>query len=356
MDIQKSLNAFINLGKFLELFCSKEFKQNNIPDFHNKYFLEFEDIIKNVYLVNPWFTEENVRSALYSISNNLSEKKLNEWIHKPEFINVKHQKDKTVAVIMAGNIPLVGFHDFLCVLISGNRFLGKLSSVDNKLLPFISDLLIKTEPEFKDYIRFTDDKLSSFDAIIATGSNNSSRYFHYYFSKYPCIIRKNRNSIAILDESESFHDLLELSKDIFFYFGLGCRNVSKIYVPIDYYFDSLFNATKTFQNIISHTKYNNNYVYNKSIYQINKINYHDNGFAILKEEKSLASPISVTFYEYYKDLNGLAELITSKKDEIQCIISSNNIFKNRISFGNSQFPELWDYADGINTIEFLNNL
>jgi hypothetical protein len=230
---------------------------------------------------------------------------------------------------MAGNIPLVGFHDFLSVLITGHKAHCKLSSEDPLLLKKITAYLLEIEPTFKEFIFFPD-QLKNKDAIIATGSNNTARYFDYYFSTIPHIIRKNRNSCAILNGNESKEDIHELGKDIFYYFGLGCRNVSKLF--------------------IKHHKYINNYDYRKSIYLINQIKHWDSGFFLLKEDIQLSSPISVLFFEYYQSDTDLHQKIKQHENEIQCIVSQNGWYPKSVPFGKSQFPALDDYADGIDIL------
>ncbi len=353
MDLNKRIKTFISLGEFLSFFKKDvEFNDNSNVLF-KKHYNSFNNIIKTSYEKNAWFTEENVRNAITSISESLKEKNIKKWI-KPYIKKFNNNRiSKRVGVVMAGNIPVVGFHDFLCVLISGNTFAGKLSSQDPELLPAIAKVLIDIEPEFKNKIEFTEEKLTNFDAIIATGSDNTSRYFEYYFGKYPNIIRKNRNGVAVISGNETHDELRLLGQDIFMYFGLGCRNVSKIFVPKAYSFDKFIDAVKSFEDVINHCKYRNNYDYYKSIYLINKTAHLDNGFLMLKEDKGFGSPISVLYFEYYENKNELNNLLNSNADKIQCLISNDKEINSCISFGTSQSPQLWDYADGIDTMEFL---
>ena len=253
---------------------------------------------------------------------------------------------------MAGNIPLVGFHDFLSVLISGHNVIVKQSSNDKHLLPFIAKFLEHIEPNFKGRIYFTDEKLRNFDAVIATGSNNTARYFEYYFKNKPSIIRNNRNSIAILTGNESESELKELSNDIFRYYGLGCRNVSKLYVPKGYNFDYFFKAIYHWNPIIEKAKYANNYDYNKAVYLMSEFQMLENGFLMIKEDQSFSSPIATVFYETYTDLNELKIQLNLVKDQIQCIVA-NGFSDNEIPFGQSQNPKLWEYADNMDSIAFL---
>ncbi|MEL6810788.1 MAG: acyl-CoA reductase [Bacteroidota bacterium] len=340
MQIQQRINAFQQLGTFFgSLINSSDEK--------------LKDLLQLAKAHNGWFTEENIKFALESWSKALSKKDLEHWISN---YPLSEDNDmKTVAVVMAGNVPLVGFHDFLSVLISGHKVLAKLSSNDKILFPFIAEELIRIEPEFEDRIRFTQDKLESFDAVIATGSNNTARYFDHYFGKYPNIIRKNRNSVAILNGTESQEQLEDLAHDIFRYFGLGCRNVSKIYIPTAYNFDPFFNAMFSWKSVINDTKYMNNYDYNKAVYLMSNIELLDNEFLLLKEDSGFSSPISVVFYERYEDLDILKEELSKNEENIQCIVSENNS-KRSIPFGKAQSPKLWDYADGVDTIKFLSEL
>jgi hypothetical protein len=342
MDIDKRIKSFSVLGKTL-----RQALHDDSAGKSRDRSLQIDTMIYNQHLINPWFTPENVRSALDAIASELTEENLIQWTNS--YPQLKESNSPiTAGVIMAGNIPLVGFHDFLCTLISGNNIVAKTSSKDSQLLVLISEILSDINPEFKNRIVFTDDTLKGFDVVIASGSNNSSRYFEYYFGKYPNIIRKNRNSIAILEGDESEDDLEALGTDIFSYFGLGCRNVSKIYLPEGFNLAILDKYWKSFSGCISHQKYANNYDFNKAVYIVNKENFFDTGYLLMKEEKKLASPISVLHYEYYKTLNDVIKQTELMKENIQCIVGNHYI-----PFGKAQSPHLWDYADGIDTIEFL---
>jgi len=255
--------------------------------------------------------------------------------------------------VMAGNIPLVGFHDFLCVLASGNKLIARLSSDDNKILPAIASVITSLDPGLIDHISFTEEILKDFDAVIATGSNNTARYFEYYFGKYPHIIRKNRNSLAVLNGNEDEDTLEKLADDIMLYFGLGCRNISKIYVPRGYNFDRLFDALLKYSFAADHNKFRNNYEYQKSIMIINSIPHADNGFLLLKESASVISPLAILHYEYYQDTVTLNDHLSFLQNDIQCIISDDDHIKGRIPIGAGQHPDLWDYADGVDTMRFL---
>jgi hypothetical protein len=313
------------------------------------------DILGNAFYsaesTNAWFTAENIKKSILSFAEMLNEADLTIWFKSVKFST----SPKKVGLILAGNIPMVGLHDVLSVLATGNIALIKLSSADDKLIKAIIAELIKIEPAFEDKIQYVE-RLKDFDAVIATGSNNSSRYFDYYFSKVPNIIRKNRNSIAVLDGSETFEDIQNLGADIFDYFGLGCRNVSKIYFPKGYDIANLYEGIESFQPIINHFKYNNNYDYNKSIYLVNAAKHFDNGFLLLKEDESLTSPLAVLFYEEYNNIQEVEDKLKVKSENIQCIITKSPLSVNTFGFGQSQHPKLWDYADNVNTVEFLNGL
>ncbi len=347
MNLANRVSAFAKLGEILTNPDLESFR-SFVSEIG-----QLRELLVNSQNYNPWFTTENVKSALWAIGQSLSRKKLEKWINIYKVEKFEKHKRRTVAVVMAGNIPLVGFQDFVSVLISGNNILIKLSTDDNKLLPLLYKMLIKIEPEFKSRINFTDGKLENFDAIIATGSNNTSRYFEYYFEKYPHIIRKNRNSVAVLNGRETNEDLHNLGLDIFRYYGLGCRNVSKIYVPKNFVVDRFYESINDFVDVINHSKYKNNYEYNKAIYLVNRTPHFDNGFLILKEDEGLSSPISVLYYEKYEDFRYVNQTIETLKDKIQCVVSADEKIANRIAPGTTQNPELWEYADGVDTIKFL---
>lgn len=336
------LSAIIELGNYLRK--------------HNDSILT--GLAKTAHLYNPWFTEENVLFSIRAISNCLDEKKVLRWFEAWKMlvkVNNKTNFPKKIGIVMAGNIPMVGIHDMLCVLAAGDICMIKTSSKDHHLIPYITKKLCEIAPEFKEYIFFVE-TLKDIDAVIATGSNNTSRYFEYYFGKYPNIIRKNRSSAAVLDGKETKTELELLCCDIFQYFGLGCRNISKLYVPKNYDFDLLIESMSAYRNLINHNKYMNNYDYNKTIFLMNKIAHIDCGFIILKEDKNLHSPIAALHYEYYSNINNFFSDLEKLKNEIQCIVSHFDENNNNVNFGKTQFPELWDYADNVDTMRFLLKL
>jgi hypothetical protein len=332
------INAFSSLGEYL-----------SHPD------EQLTEIISTERQYNAWFTTANVTKAVKAIGKTLNKKQLETWLNNYDLD--KNTGNKKVGLILAGNIPLVGFHDVLCVLATGNHALIKASAQDARLIKFILQKLVDIEPGFASQFTFVD-RLANFDAVIATGSNNTSRYFEYYFSKVPHIIRKNRNSLAVLAGNETATQLYELGHDIFDYYGLGCRNVSKLLVPKAYDFTFIFESIQAHQSIIDHHKYNNNYDYNKSIYLVNGDKHLDNGFLLVKEDARWVSPLAVLYYEYYEDIQSAEKLINEQSDQIQCVVSSLplNVKPQLVDFGMSQQPGLADYADGIDTMDFLSNL
>ncbi|MFZ4400044.1 MAG: acyl-CoA reductase [Bacteroidales bacterium] len=344
MNLNRRIEAFIKLSEHLQNFQIDTNEKDNLIA-----------AIKLASIHNQWFSIKNITFSISSIAESIKAESINTWI-KNYNLPENNNNSKKIGVIMAGNLPLVSFHDFFYVLISGNHVIAKLSSDDKYLLPAIAEKLIEFEPEFADFISYTEGKLENFDAIIATGSNNTARYFEYYFGKYPHIIRKNRNGVAVLNGDESKEDISLLCYDITRYFGMGCRNVSKLYVPKDYNFNDLLFTLAEHNDILDTSKYYNNYEYYKSIYLINLLPFYDNGSTILKEEKLIASPISVVYYEFYDSLKDVNQFLDENNEQIQCIVSNNNEINRSIPFGNAQSPGLLDYADGVDVMAFLSDL
>ena len=352
VSLKKRITAFASLEDML-----LEVGENYHQKVHTSAQLnKLENAVKEAVNYNGWFIEDNVRYMLSSVGRSLSKTNIEKWIKPYEQGLGSNSSDKKIGVVMAGNIPVVGFHDFLSVLISGNMIKAKLSADDSILLPIISELLIDIESGFKGMIEFTDNQLKDFDAIIATGSNNTSRYFEYYFGSYPHIIRRNRNSIAVLTGKESKKDLNQLAEDIFMYFGLGCRNVSHIMLPKGYELTGLLETCSLNEKINQNHKYFNNYEYNKAIYLVNGTNHYDSGNLLFTENSSYSSPVSVINISHYTDINSVNRLLEVNNSKIQCVVSISKEITNSISPGNSQKPQLWNYADGIDTLKFLINL
>ncbi|MES2762548.1 MAG: acyl-CoA reductase [Bacteroidota bacterium] len=348
MTLKQREQAFVQLG----LFINRHFANQWLPKeerFHN----DLNKLTEIAYSYNGWFTPESITRALSGIALMLDEKSLVEFTKTLK----EPAKPKTVAVIMAGNIPAVGFHDMMCVLLSGHKILTKVSSDDPALIPFLAGMLIYFEKDMAPSINFSEGKLINFDAVIATGSDNTAKHFEYYFGKYPHIIRKNRSSIALLTGKESKEELMELGKDIFYYYGLGCRNVSKLYVPQGYVFDQLFEAVYEYKYVLDNKKYNNNYEYNRAIYLLDLITFLDNNFLMIRENTDLHAPTSVLYYETYTNQEQLVEKITPLLPNLQCIVANFEMKGTKtIALGHSQQPTIFDFADDVNTLDFLNTI
>jgi Acyl-CoA reductase (LuxC) len=336
MQQNKQILTFSQLGNFI------------LDDSNDTQIKKWASVARNE---NGWFTEDNVRLSLSNIAKAyLDTKYLEEFTAK--HLTQNNPNPKKIGIVMAGNIPAVGFHDLICVILSGNIALVKLSTSDNSLMRFLINKLFELNPEFRNCIIIAE-RLNDSEALIATGSDNTAKHFEYYFAKKPHIIRRNRSSVAIIRGDESLADLRNLGNDIFQYFGLGCRNVSKLYVPKDYTFDKFYEAIEYWNTICLHHKYNNNYDYNKSIYLVNGVKHLDNGFLLLNEDEALVSPISVCFWEQYESESHLKELLEAQKEKIQCIVSKDAYFENSFAFGEAQIPKLDDFADGVDTMAFL---
>lgn len=336
MELENRIKAFAALGKLLKGLSEETLNQ-------------WAD---HAFGINKWFSRENVIRAFNGIQKYLQEESLRNLVSQ---YHLSPDLQKRVGVVMAGNIPLAGFHDFLCVMLSGHIIEIKKSSQDPVLLDYIIKELIEIEPGFSDRIRFAD-KLNNVEAIIATGSDNTSRYFEYYFANRPHIIRKNRVSIGVLNGNETPEELQELGKDVFTYFGLGCRSVSKVYVPEGYDSRTILSAFESFGKIREHNKFANNYDYNHAIYLLKNIPFLDLGFLILKEDEGMASPISVLYYEYYKSVEQLQSHLDENREKLQVIVSSKSWFPGSIEIGQAQCPSLTDFADNVDTLDFLQKL
>ncbi|HOZ31174.1 MAG TPA: hypothetical protein PLL66_09670 [Bacteroidales bacterium] len=306
---------------------------------------------KKIYESNPWFTEEFVKFSLTEWSKNLNLDTISSWLSKYQIPD--KDVDKTLGIIMAGNIPLVGLHDLICGFICGIKLKIKISSKDKYLTEWIIERINIKISNSIDRIVIVKDFLSDFDSIIATGSNNTNRYFDYYFSDYPRLLRKNRNSVAILDAKETVEDLENLSDDIFVYFGLGCRNVSKIYVPQSYDFNILANAVKKYEYLKNHVKFGNNLEYQYAILSMNSVLHVNYENLLMVENKNFFAPIGIVNFEYYNEIKQVNDYLKMKSNELQCIVSNIQEIEGAITFGNTQHPLLSDYSDKIDTIEFI---
>ncbi len=347
MQLSQRIEAFTKLGQHFRAFGKGSPAHSSTQ--------KLSEAALQAEIHNPWFTQENIQFAFSSLAGMLQKDALVQWANKYG-LQSEPSQTKTVAVVMAGNIPMVGFHDMLSILIFGYKILVKFSSKDRILMKAVVDLLLEIEPAFADYITITQAQLKDFDAVIATGSDNSSRYFDYYFSKYPHIIRGNRNSLAILRGDETQDELKKLSEDIFCYFGLGCRSISKLFLPMGFDLMRLFEAFADHEHLSRHTRYQNNFDYQRAVYLMNKVPHEASGFVILREDEALTSPISVINFERYEDLKAVHAKIDKQRETIQCIVGKKDMHPEAFAFGESQSPALWDYADNVDTIKFLQEL
>lgn len=302
---------------------------------------------------NNWFTPANIDLALHSLGTMLQPELLRQWASTYQDGIEIPENQRTIGVVMAGNLPAVGFHDFLSVLISGHKIMCRLSSDDAYLIPAMAEILFRFNAEWRNCITFTQGKLENFDAVIATGNNNTARHFDYYFGKYPHIIRHNRNSIAILDSSENVVELENVAGDIMHYFGMGCRSVSKLYVPDGYDFTSLIKALEKYSEVVNLHKYANNYEYNRTVFLLNQVKIMDTGFLLLVENDEIPSRIAVVHYSYFNSVEALIPHLQQHRMDIQCVISKMNLPLPTIKPGEGQFPSLTDYADDVDTMKFL---
>lgn len=347
MKQNEILSGFAQLGKLMcALGENQEWKDFNLGVTQSEY-EQLLGIINRQVAYNGWFTKENVRKSLLNLGQQLTEEKLTDWTAKYTYAS----NPKRIGIIMAGNIPLVGFHDFLCVLCAGHKAICKLSSNDKTLLPALASHLIEFAPGLKDRIEFSAGKIGEMDGVIATGSDNSIKYFEQYFGKYPHIFRKNRTSVAILDGTETPEELRNLGEDLFAYFGLGCRNVSHLFVPESFELNRFFEAIVDYGDIIHNNKYGNNYDYQRAVYLMNQIPLLDNNFVLLRESTDLFSPLAMLHYERYSDIKDVTERLELEKENIQVVVG-----KGHEAFGSAQCPSLSDYADGIDVMLWLQSV
>ncbi len=355
------IKAFTQLGLFLRQFPEgKELQTGSeLPELeavNRLYFKEFSEILEREPVLNPWFTPEALMRAFEGIASMLREEVLHTWLEPYGILSLSATEERTVGLVLAGNIPLVGFHDMMSVLASGHKVLAKPSSKDNRLILKVAEVLSAIDPALGKRIQFSEETLKGMDAVIATGSDNSARYFEYYFRNIPHIIRKNRNGVAVLNGLESEEELAALGEDIFTYFGMGCRNVTKLYIPETYDLKILLGVLDRFHSLYQHNKYGNNVDYYRTMYLMNQIPLLDNGVLLLKEDTSIASPVGVVFYERYSEIGYVQQELELHRQEIQCTVSSDPEIKGAIKPGSSQIPMPWDYADGVDTIQFLMEL
>lgn len=350
LSTERVIDAFAKLGRIMRnaAAATEPGEAASSPNHeHEGHAGRFASLIGSLHLSNPWFTPDNVRRSLAAIGNSLTAVNLEKWIMSYPGLQEKREQE-TVGVVMAGNIPLVGFHDLLCVLVTGNRLQAKLSSKDEHLVRAVADTLTDLEPALGGMIGLTTGRLQGFTRVIATGSNNTSRYFEYYFRNADHLIRHNRNSIAILDGTETPDELALLADDIFSYFGLGCRNVSKLWLPKGYDPAGLPQHWSRYGDLCSHYKYAVNYDHNKAVMIVNRDRFTDAGFVLLRESPSLTPPMAVIHYEFYRSGDSPFVPPEAGQESLQCVAGHGHL-----PFGTTQQPELWDYSDNTDTISFL---
>ena len=344
MEKSRIINAFVVLGTILNELGENNAYSAKVSSLTEEEYAEVNEVVAREFHHNGWFTEDSIRQAFREISTWLTPEKLTDWTNN--YAPNDHMKQ--IAVIMAGNIPLVGFHDFLCVLLSGHQVICKQSSEDARLLPALVKLLLLFEPDLEERIRFSDRKLVDYDAVIATGSNNSMLHFEQYFSHVPHLFRGHRTSVAVLTGDESKEELNALGVDCLTYFGRGCRNVTHLLFPEGFDLNRFFEAIVNLSDVVNNKKYGNNYDYNKAVHLMSLSKFLDNNFLLMKESDQLFSPLSMLHYQYYQRPEETNSFLDANRSQIQCIVG-----QEFIPFGQAQCPSLMDYPDGMDTMEFL---
>ncbi len=344
MEKSRIINAFVVLGTILNELGENNAYSAKVSSLTEEEYAEVNEVVAREFHHNGWFTEDSIRQAFREISTWLTPEKLTDWTNN--YAPNDHMKQ--IAVIMAGNIPLVGFHDFLCVLLSGHQAICKQSSEDARLLPALVKLLLLFEPDLEERIRFSDRKLVDYDAVIATGSNNSMLHFEQYFSHVPHLFRGHRTSVAVLTGDESKEELNALGVDCLTYFGRGCRNVTHLLFPEGFDLNRFFEAIVNLSDVVNNKKYGNNYDYNKAVHLMSLSKFLDNNFLLMKESDQLFSPLSMLHYQYYQRPEEVNSFLDAHRSQIQCIVG-----QEFIPFGQAQCPSLMDYPDGMDTMEFL---
>lgn len=343
MERSQIISAFCALGEVLKALTKGQNKPQTITQTEWE---TLQQLIEREQHFNGWFTKDAIMHAFHEIHPWLTQEQLTSWSSVYRYAKTP----RTVALILPGNLPLVGFHDFLCVLMSGHQALIKLSSEDARLLPALVQILTTFEPALANRITFVSGKMQGFDAVIATGSDNSMLHFKQYFQAYPSLLRGHRTSVAVLDGSETNEELYALGQDVFQYFGRGCRNVTQLLLTPDFELNRFFEAIMPYSEVIHHKKYGNNYDYNKAIHLMNQAPILDNNFVLLKESKALHAPLAMIHYARFEHKNEIASFIETHQEQIQCVVGHGYQ-----PFGSAQCPQLNDYADGIDTMQFLSN-
>jgi len=345
MDINKRIKSFVNTGESIKLVLEAK-DESSLKSSGEKHLF---NSIPVAFHKNGWFSEISVRNSLEGIVAMLSEPDLLEWLSLNLSAIKKKEKVNRIGIIMAGNFPLVGFHDLLCVLLAGDFAVVKMSSDDSDLLPLILNIMVLQDESIADSYLLQKEGIKGVDKIIATGTDNTARYFEYYFSKYPRVIRKSRTSVAVIPEGISKDEIKKLAKDMFQFYGLGCRNVSKLMLPKGFDVPYLIDHLRSYESKMDNVKYFNNLEYHKSILLINGVAFLDGGFFIMRESSDLFSPISITNYEFYESKEQVTDFISKHESEIQCAVGRDF----EVKFGQAQLPHLWDYADKVDVMKFL---
>lgn len=342
MKIENQVLGLTRLGSHIGAFLEKD------PETYGEEEAGLALLLKKTEIENPWFTFENQHFALREWAGLLTKENIENWLEAYTLSKIS----KRVGLILAGNIPMVGFHDVISVVLGNHVPVIKLSSKDRYMIPY---LLKKWNAFSGGNVDFEFvERLENFDAVIATGSNNTARYLEYYFRDRLHIIRKNRTSVAVLKGNETEAELKLLAEDIFRYFGLGCRNVTRLFIPEDFMIDRLFESFIGFKEIINHNKYANNYDYNRAIYLLNREKFWDNNFVMMKEDEKLFSPLSVINFSRYRDIAEVKAFIADNEENIQCVVAKEDLGLPSVGLGEAQHPGLDTYADNVDTMKFLS--
>ena len=345
MSINDRISLLIKLGKQLKQVVQG---QENLSAGQDK----LKELITRVVNYNQWFTPENVHSAIQGIIQMLEEEELLDWTGRYMTRIQNKERSCTVGLVMAGNLPMVGFHDFLSVYIVGDYAKIKMSSDDAQLLPVVFEIAAEINSEFKQSYELVEGFLKGMDKVIATGGNNTSRYFEHYFGSYPNVIRRSRTSVGVLSSDITTDDIALLAEELFCYYALGCRNVSKLFIHESIDMTGLMDELCKHDRVSSNNKYLNNLTFQKSVFLIDKIPFLDGGFFLMRENESVFSPISVLHYQRFQKEKEVLDFVHANQNDIQCVVGQG---LGKVPFGEAQKPHLWDYADQVDTVEFLLN-
>lgn len=348
---EQQLSGLVQLGRVMAAIGAAQPWPGHAIGLSEGEYEQLDRLVLQAHIANGWATEENVRHAFAAWGATLVQEDIARWLAAHPELAQGPASVRTVGIILAGNVPLVGLHDVLCVWLSGHNARVKCSSQEPDLLPALVGVLDHFVPGTKERITFVADKLGEVDSVIATGSNNTARYFEHYFGHLPRIVRKSRVSVAVLDGTETPEELERLAEDVFRYFGLGCRNVSKAYIPQDFDIDWLFGAFFPWKDIVNHKKYGNNYDYTRALWMLDRVPFLENGFFLIREAEALPSAVATMHVERYTDRVAVTSALEAHQEDIQCIVGHGHV-----PFGQAQRPGLAEYADGVDTLRFLLDL